>query len=240
MPALTPNTDHIARGLNNFGRWDDFATLDTELWNTIDADSGASVAHDADGVGGKVLITTGATDNNEGYLYTHELFKFEAGKGLVVVGLIDFTESNTDDANVIFGLVNGVAANLLQDDGAGSKSSYTGALISKVDGGTKWLTGTNVAGTAQTGVSTVTAGGRAALRIEVLPTSGTKADVTFAVDPLGGNAFTFLKDSLNNTLKQEIDFGGSPTEMALVFGAKAGSANSEVISVLGAGWAGIK
>ena len=47
-----------------------------------------------------MLITTGATDNNEGYLYTNELFKFEANKSIVGVALIDFTEANTDGLDI--------------------------------------------------------------------------------------------------------------------------------------------
>ena len=139
---------------------DDFNELVTgDRWTSIAADTGASVAM-TDAVGGRVALVTGATDNNEAYIHTtSELFLPAANKPILVRAQLQFAEANTDDANVIFGLINAAAANDLQDNGAGPRASYDGAVFYKVDGGTRWQVESSNAGTQVTTDTEYTAGG---------------------------------------------------------------------------------
>jgi len=132
---------HYPRSLFERGQMelaDDFTHFsDGDAWTKLDADSGATVAIDADGTDGVMLLTTGATDNNEASLAsTNELFLFAADRAIVIEAHLQFAEANTDDANVAFGLADAWGANLLGDNGAGPKSSYSGCLIYKADGDT--------------------------------------------------------------------------------------------------------
>ena len=89
-----------------YGFFDDFCEfVSGDLFTDISADVGAAVAN-VDAAGGAVTLTTGATDNNECYLLsTKELFLFAADKPLVFEARLKFTEANTDDANVILGIL---------------------------------------------------------------------------------------------------------------------------------------
>lgn len=238
--ALNNAPDFIRKAPHSMAYLDHFVKLDSDLWSTVEADSGATVTHDADGVNGKALITTGGTDNNEAYMYTPELFKIAADRAIMVEAMIDFDEANTDDANVIFGLMDGVAANHLQDDGGGPVASFDGAVIYKVDGETRWRVRSSNAATAKSHETEITAGGNAQLlRICIQAISSATAEITYWIDENGGQAPTQVREyDVNDRIppiKHEIAISGLE-EMALVIGAKAGSANSEVISVDFASW----
>jgi hypothetical protein len=204
-----------------FGLFDDFTEYtDTQRFTKTTADAGTSVALDADGIGGVLQLSTGATDNNEAYVEsTNELFKFAADKPLAFEARLQFTEANVDDANVIVGVMDAPGADTLIDNGGGPKASYSGAVCYKVDGGTVWNCESSIAGAQQTTVTPVTAGGAGyqTLRIEFQPTTSTQGDVRF-----------FINDSL--VASHKITFT-SATEMAVVLGVKAGSANAETLNV---------
>ncbi|WP_013626595.1 hypothetical protein [Rubinisphaera brasiliensis] len=215
---------------------DDFFGLEDTTWNTVDDDSGATVAHDADGVNGVVLLTTGATDNNEAYLYTNEIFKIANNRTICVDVRLSYSESATDDANVIVGLVNGVAANLLQDNGAGPKATFDGACIYKVDGETRWRVRSSNGTTATTHETTVTAGGGyQLLRIMIVGVDSATAKVTYLFDADGGQNPSQAKEynviDRIPPITHDLALSGLDEELALVVGVKAGSASSEVVSV---------
>jgi hypothetical protein len=182
-----------------------------------------------DATGGVVTLTTGGTDNNECYLHTtKELFKFAAGKPVFFEARLQYSEANTDDANLCVGFLDAAGANALVDDGAGPKASYSGALFFKVDGGTRWNVETSVGGTQNTLELTAagsldrnahSAGGSAyqVLRIEVNPLSSTQAEASFFIDG-------------THVAKLLFTFTGA-TEMQAIVGVKAGGGNSEVVSV---------
>jgi hypothetical protein len=170
-------------------------------------------------------------DNDEAYVESaNEVFKFAADKPLLFESRVQFTEANTDDANVLVGLMDAVGANSLQDNGAGPPASYSGAVFFKVDGGTVWQTETSNSTTQTTNELTaanvnnlakraVTAGGAAyqTLRIECMPYSATNAYVSFFVD---------------GVLCAQHDYiFTSATEMQIVFGVKNGGANNETLNV---------
>lgn len=221
-----------------FGFHDDFLEFVTgDLWTDTSTDISATITN-PDGVGGQVLLTTDATDNNEAYLHTtREIALFAANQPFVVQARLKFTEANTDDANVAFGVMNAVGADALVDDGAGPKSSFSGAVWYKVDGETRWRTRSSIGTTASSSETDQTSGGGGwqTLRIEFVPYSSTLGKVTFLLDPNGGQGIFQVApyDTTNVRLlrvEHEIDFT-SATEMNVFVGAKAGGANSEVVTV---------
>lgn len=229
MPSLLPRPDRSLLLQRAFGCDEDFLEfVSGDLFTDTSADSGAAVAN-PDAVGGIVTLTTGGTNNNECYLHsTRELFKFAAGKPLFFEARLQYSEANTDDANLLVGFMDNVAADAILDDGAGPKASYSGAVFFKVDGGTRWNVETSVGGTQNTLELTSansldraakTAGGSAyqVLRIEVNPLSSTLAEASFFID--GAHVAKLL-----------FTFTGA-TEMHAVIGVKAGGSNSEVVSV---------
>jgi len=227
--VTVPDGDLVRQRCHGF--FDDFDHLVTaDRWTTIVSNSGAVSV--SDGAGGIVTLDTSdatAADNDESYLHTTtELFKFANEKPLIVQARVQFTEANTDDANVMFGLMDGVAADALQDDGAGPKASYSGAVLFKADGSTKWSFETSLAGSQTTTETAETAGGSSyqTLRIEARSRDATTIELIPYIDPLGGVNLQQMLDANGNKIKHTITLG-SPTEMAVVLGVKAGGANEE-------------
>lgn len=229
MSLLLPRPESSLLPQRAFGCDHDFLEfVSGDLFTDLSPDTGAGVAI-TDAAGGVVTLTTGGTDNNECYLHTtKELFKFASGKPLFFEARIQYAEANTDDANVIVGFLDAAGANALVDDGAGPKSSYSGALFFKVDGGTRWNVETSIGATQTTLELTATdsidrnahtAGGSSfqVLRIEVTPRNATEAEASFFIDNI-------------HVAKIYFTFTGA-TEMNAVVGVKAGGANSEVVSV---------
>lgn len=212
-----------------FGFFDDFEWyISPHRWTALAADAGSSVAVGAGAPGGTVVLATGATDNNEAAVgTTNSPFKMADDKPSFFEARLQYAEANTDDANVFAGFADGVnSANLLADNGAGPKSSFSGAGIYKVDGETVWRCVSSKGATQTTTQSTKTAGGSAAqtLRVEIQPIDATTAEVTFYVDDEP------LKDALGNVIKHTVAYASAAAMQAGVY-AKAGAANSEVVNV---------
>lgn len=219
------------------GFFDDFDHyVDADRWTLVATDSGTAAVGDA--AGGVITLTASdgtVADNDEVYLHsTNELFLFASGAPLFVEARLNFTEANTDDANMMFGVANAVAANHLVDDGAGPLASYSGAVFYKVDGQTYWTVENSDSTTQKTtaldgshesvigspfAASAQTAGGGyQTLRIEWIPKSSTKADVLFWID--GAPVAKHTDQAYANA-----------TEMAVVFGVKNGGENNESMLV---------
>jgi len=212
------------------GFFDDFVCENTTLWTTTATDSGTST-HTAQRDGVVALAPSDGTvaDNDEIYFLTPEIFLFAANSPLIVEARIQFTEANTDDANVLFGVLDAPAANTILDDGAGPKASYSGAVMFKVDGGTTWSCENSISTTQKTtdldgtqplSSDSKTAGGSSfqTLRIESRPISSTKHDVFYWID---GALVAKHKDQVYT----------SATEMSVCVGAKNGGSNNESIVV---------
>lgn len=201
--------------------------LSPHLWTTLTADGG-TLAIDADGVGGVVQLVTGATDNDELCLATtNELFLFAADRTIYAEVRIQYTEASTDDANVMFGFMDAMGANALQDNGAGPAASFDGAIIYKVDGGTVWRCRTSNGTTNTDTISITTAGGASYVRLgmQAADLDGTNLEVTYFLD---GNPL------LDNTFRRPIKHTAllaSMTEMDFGVYAKAGGSNAETINV---------
>jgi hypothetical protein len=212
---------------------DDFTVdIDAAEWVSTLTDSGTASVGDA--VGGVLaLVPSDGTvaDNDEACIESpNETFLFANNKPIVFEARVQFTEANTDDANVLVGLLDAVGANTILDDGAGPKASYSGAVFFKVDGGTVWQCETSIAGTQTTtelsatnannlSKKAQTAGGASyqTLRIEFLPYSSTAALVNFSIDGVhcASHEFTYT----------------SATEMQIGAGVKNGSANNETLNI---------
>lgn len=217
------NPDH------QFDFFDDFTKLDVVgNWIDTSADTGAAPSLATDGKS-DVILTTGATNNNECYLISNLALDLTVGQQTLLEAKVLASEAATDDLNFIFGLISGSTTDTLQDDGAGPPASYSGACFFKVDGGTVWNVESSVA-TAQTTTATTLASAQSTyqlLRILIDVVSATEAEVSFAVGQEGGNFFRLVTDSNGLPVKHTLN----PTSFAaakVVVGAKAGGANSEV------------
>jgi hypothetical protein len=192
----------------------------------------------SDGVKGVCAISPGAVDNDEIYLCTStEVFKFADQKPAVAECLIQWTESTTDDANIIFGFKDAVAADSVLDDGGGPAASYSGAVFFKVDGGTTWNVETSVGSTQSTkALSADYALDKVAhsssstsyqlLRIEIHPYSSTQVRVEFYLGTLV-NAGDW---SMTHVATNYVTFSGC-TEMQVFVGVKNGSAHAETLNI---------
>lgn len=180
------------------GFYDDFHYfVTTDLWTSVLTDTGTATVSDG-GVGGILAITPSdgtVADNDEAYVsQTKETFIVAANKPIIVEALVQFTEGNTDDVNIMFGIKDAWAADTLLDNGGGPAASYSGAVFFKEDGQTVWSVENSVAGTQKTTQLTAansldglakTAGTAALyqrLTIELRPHSATLMDVLFWID----------------------------------------------------------
>lgn len=215
---------------DNIVVYDDFTRdIDSAEWVSTLTDSGTASVGDA--VGGILALVASdgsVVDNDEAYIESpNEVFKLAAGKPIYAMAYVQFTEANTDDANVFFGLADAIGANTLVDDGAGLKTSFSGAAIYKVDGSTVWKCVTSNSTTQTISTSTTTAGGASyqKLEIDIQEFSSTACVVTFKVD---GQR---LLDSTTGLPIRHTILYASATEMQLGAGVKNGGSNLETLNI---------
>lgn len=209
--------------------YDDFDGDQTDLtWLDTVTDTGTvTMDHVANGVMVMIPSDGSVADNDEAYAeYANETFLFANNKPLLFEASVQFTEANTDDANVFAGFMDAAGANSLVDDGAGPKTSYSGACIFKVDGGTVWKCQSSLGSSQTTTTSVSTAGGSAyqRLKIQVDFASSTVCEVSFFLDGAP------LLDVNARPIKHNLTYT-SATEMHPAFGVKNGGANLETLSV---------
>lgn len=198
-------------------------------WTTVATDGGSVAVGDA--AGGVVVLTPSdgsVADNDETYLKaTNETLLFAANRSIIAESLQQYTEANTDDANVFFGFMNAIAANSIVDDGAGLKTNFSGCAIFKVDGGTVWKCISSLGTTQTISTSTKTAGGAAyqKLRIEWRAVSSTIGEAAFFVDDV-----PLIDSTTNRPIKHTFTYT-SATEMQLGWGVKNGDTNLETLNV---------
>lgn len=216
-----------------FGFSDDFFEFVTgDMWTDLSADAGATIASTAI-VGGGVLLTTGAVDNNEAVLHTTNIIgKIAVGKPLIAECRLQYAEAATDDANVGFGIMSSMGIDPLLDNGAGPKGNYSGAVIYKTDSdttnGNVWkcetADGATKVNTILTAANSLdktakTAGGSAAavLRITIETISSTQCEVVFTIDGI--------------TVAKHLATYANAANFSAFVAAKAGGANSETVTV---------
>jgi len=225
------NIARLPAGLANadtYEIFDDFEWMVTaHRWTTVVADGGSATVGTTRG-GVVALVNDTAADNDEIYLYsTGTIFTLAAGKPMYGEGRIQFTESNTDDANVAFGFASGVAADLIVNDGGGMRTSGSILAIYKVDGGTAWKCLTRSNGVVYDNTSSKTAGGSSyqTLAIEVVDLDTLTATVVFKCDG------ELLRDATTNQVIRHNIAVASASAMSLFVGQKNGSASNESVLV---------
>lgn len=215
---------------NVHGIVDDFAAKDTNIWTTTATDSGTAAVGDAVGGVLQLLPSDGTVaDNDEVYVQSKELFKVANALPLYFAARVQFAEAATNAANVMFGFMDAPIANALVDDGAGPKTTFSGAVFHKRDGETQWrCTYSDGAVQSESGLLSATntlnkiaqtAGGSsyALFEIEIRPFTSTRCEVVYKIN--GVPVYTFKERTYANA-----------TEMAAMIGAKNGSANQETIN----------
>jgi hypothetical protein len=211
-----------------FGFFEEFEQYATGGSGTsLAADSGSSVAVTAGATGGVLALTTGATDNNEAaYKRTGSAFLMVADKPLVLEARIQYAEASTNAANVAIGLCDSAGANLLVDNGAGPKTSYSGAMLFKVDGSNSWECHSSKSTTQTRTLTNSTAGGSSyqTLRIEIQPVSSTTAEVTFWIDGVQA------QDVNGKPIKHYVTMTSAVAMQPFLY-VKDGSGTGEVLSV---------
>lgn len=224
---VPPDASTIHESFGSFSDFDFYTT--TDEFTTLVSDSGTVAVSDA--VGGIVTVTPSdgtVADNDEGYIKgTKEIFKFADGKPILFEARLQFTEANTDDANVIAGMWNAVAANDLADNGAGVRANFYGFAIYKVDGGTKWKFTSSMGTTQSTNTSSLTAGGSSYQKVRVTvecPTS-TEVVITPYVDDV-----KLIDGTTGLAISHRLTISSS-TEMQLCAGVKNGDTNLETLLV---------
>ncbi len=200
-----------------FTFFEDFQRLPdlTNEWAAVK--DGAVVPLLLDAAGGVISIPTDVTNNNEHYLSSlAENWLFAANKPLWFEARVAATEANVDDANLIFGLSDTVAADSLLDNGAGPMASYDGAVWFKVDGGTVWQFETSNAGTQVTNASVAAFASNTWYRVGFLfnPGAGTTGTITPYLNGVAGTAHSITLAGLE--------------EMHILLGGKAGGGAAEV------------
>lgn len=206
---------------------EDFLSGAPDEW-TAAATSGTVAAEDERG--GVLSLTTNAADNFEGTLtLDSKIAVVAANKPLSFAAYVQFTEQNTDAANVFVGLTSAAVGDALGDDGAGPPSNYSGVGLHKIDGGLNWIAEYSV-GTTQKTVELDAEGslndvaqvaGSASyqlIEIDVFPKTSTACDVVFKIN--GTTVAKFLDQVYTSILA-----------MAPVIVTKAGSATAEVLKV---------
>lgn len=225
--AYLPDT--LANAKHSFGLFDDFPWYVTaHLWTATLTDSGAVTITAGTTVASIAMSDGTVADNDEAYLAsTNAMFAVAAGKNLYGEARVQFTEANTDDANMAFGFSSSVAANIIADDGAGLRTSGTHFVIYKVDGGTTWLTETRNGSTVSRNTSSTTAGGSAyqTLGVEIVELTGTTGTAVYKVDGV------ILRDSTTGQpIRHQFAYSGL-SNCQIWVGGKNGGGTLETLNV---------
>ena len=244
MAKLVTLPDLIQKVGNSASFLDDFFTFtNAQMWTSTEGDSGASTVISTVG-GSSITMTTGTTNENEVYVESTAPVCDVINNRKITCGIIfQYAEAATSAANVIFGLTDQTGVNLMANAAAGPAGTYEGALIYKIDGGTRWQTESSTGSTQTSSDTTVTAGGAAQqhLRITISPISSTDAEVVYEMSSGGtaagvGGALNLFQPAVQGAsprqavIKDTLVYANT-NDLNLVFGIKAGSAASEVLTV---------
>lgn len=224
------------------GMFDPFFHFNTgDRWTLVASNSGTASIKDAHGGVLEIEASDGtAADNDESYVHsTNEILLFEEDKPFELGSRLKFEEPDADGANVIFGCMNGVAADALGDNGGGPPGDYSGAVIYKVDGESLWRFETSLGTDQMTTVLNVPTPDGAndwhTLLIRCRFRSAATVEISPWIDPAGGADLKQALDSQGRKVKHFIELG-SPTEMAVLMGVKAGTADAHTLDV---DWVGL-
>ena len=216
------------RTFGDFEEFDFYAS--GNRWTSVLGGSATAAAGDA--VGGQLTLScVDSVTNREAYVkMTNQLFKYQNNTPIQVECYLQYSEANTNKANIAFGLMSSVGAASMQDTTGEPKTNFSGAVIYKVPGGTQWKTASSVGTTQTVTQSDTTAGGSAfqRLMIEIMPVSSTLAEVTYFVD--GNQLKTSTGRPGTGKIKDQVTYTGA-VNMALFVCCKNGSTSPESLLV---------
>lgn len=220
------------------GFQDDFDTYSSGgRWTSTLSDSGSIAVLATTGDNGQIAVipSDGSVgDNDESYFATtNSIFKIIANRMLQLEADVQFAEANTSAANVCVCFADAIGANLMVDNGAGMKTSFSGAAIYKVDGETVWRCVCSLSTTQQITKTGVTAGGTAFMRlkIEIRALDATLAEVTYWYDDGSGmRQFLDPTQKVATPIKHIFTYTGAVAMMA-GGGCKNGSTSLETVNV---------
>jgi hypothetical protein len=203
-----------------FGYMDDFDNFVTnQRWKSVETGSGSATVGSA--VGGILALTPSTAANDATYLIsTAGVFEFLPNQPIVFEALVQFTEANTNEANVEVGLSDtSDATTSLTASNGGPATSYTGMMFLKKGGTNVWACQSSVGSSQTTTVTSVPAGGATpqTLTGQFEPINSTQAEARFFIDGLlvAKQLFTFTTSAL----------------MKMLLGVKNGSAHGELLNV---------
>jgi hypothetical protein len=172
---------------DTFLYFDDFFNYtSTEMFTSLAADTGSSVA-DSDAHAGELVLTCGGDNNDEcGVVTTQAIYLPVANKPGKCKIRFKHTDADALAANVALGFSNIFTADFITDNGAGLAADFSGAVFHCKDQDAKWQVGSSN-GTTQTKTATnITRGGGVyhTFEVEILPAIAVaaQADVIFRYD----------------------------------------------------------
>jgi hypothetical protein len=195
-------------------------------WTSLAADAGSSVVA-ADARAGNIVLTTGATLNNEVALRTTQaVFQFADGKGLLGLARIQWAEAATNAGNIFVGFASTFGADLIVDGGTSMRTTGCEAGVYKLAGATVWRATARNGTSVMDGVSTKTAGQAAYQEVEVLIEDWYDGEMELGYRVDGD----YLVDANGFALRHRVNIAAA---LVMHFGvyAKAGAATSEVVNV---------
>jgi hypothetical protein len=206
-----------------FGYMDDFDYFVAgQRWNDVETGTGRTSVVPAVGGVLAMLPSTGTPAINDAmYLAsTGVVFGFLPNQPIVFEALVQFTEANVNDANLIVGLSDtGDPTTSLINGSGGPATSYTGMVFFKQGGTNVWGCQSSVGTTQATTVTTTPAGGPNAQTLtgQFEPINSTQAEARFFIDGLlvAKQLFTFTTGEL----------------MRVLLGVKNGGAYAEELDV---------
>jgi hypothetical protein len=231
-----------------FGWFDDFSDFSSGgRWTSTTAGSATVVASTSVSNGILVLSNVDSTANRQTYVATtNSLFLIANNKPQIFEVMLQWTEANTNQAAVVMGFMNSVAAGAIVNGGLTLKTNFSGACIFKPTGSNSYQTVSSI-GTTQTitntdvGTATINTYGWAGgsnqqrLRVEIKPVSSTICEVSYWVDYNAanpGSGFLQLRDSTTrkNLIKDFVTYTGA-VQMQAFFGILNGSTSPETLNV---------
>lgn len=212
-----------------FGFFDDFDWYVTaHRWTSLVADTTPTVAWAAHATG-KIALFTDTTDNNEvAASTTNAMFTFANQKNIYGEWRIQFTEGDTNKANVFCGFSSAAAANLLLDNGAGPAASMSALGIYKVDGSNVWKCVSQKGTTQNISTSLSTAGGSAWQVLGLLGevVNSTEIECSFFLDGL-----PLMDATTNRRIKHTLTYTSAAAMKATSYCKTGGAAGGETLNV---------
>ena len=187
-----------------FGYMDDFDYfVSGQRWASAETGTGNASVGSAPGGVLNIQPSTGTAAANDAMYVAAEgfVFQFLPNQPIVFEALVQFTEADANQANVLVGLSQASdPTTSLQNSNGGPATSYTGMVFFKQGGTNVWACQTSVGSSQLTTVTTTPAGGANAQTLtgQFEPINSTQAEARFFIDGLlvAKQLFTFTSDVL--------------------------------------------